>query len=315
MTLPIGRFAPSPTGKLHLGSLTTAVASFCHIKSLGGKWLVRMEDVDVERCKDSYANDILKDLENLHLHSDDTILYQSRRLAVYDEYLHTHLTALTYACQCSRQELKNHPATPALPCYYAYQNTQDLNLPTLYPRLCLHRNIPSCSQKIRLMLPDVWTVFHDGILGKVWDNPAKSLGDVVVKRQNGVINYILACAIDDGLQNVSHIMRGSDILPMTVAQLAIINACHLSQPSYFYHLPLLHNTTGQKLSKQNLATAIDTTNPDKARLLLVHALKLLGQPIMADLHTYPIADILQFAITHWDITPLKHKHSLGAIPN
>lgn len=314
----IGRFAPSPTGHLHLGSLTTAVASFCHIKSLGGRWLLRIEDVDFERCKAEYSASILEDLENLGLHWDGETVYQSNRMAIYEEYIHA-LHAQTYACQCSRKQLsehfRQHPKDAISPVIFSevlrqMNATEGLNTPPIYPRLCLHshHDIGHLDSKIRLCLPDTLTAFFDGIQGVVWDNPAKSLGDVVIKRQNGMINYILACAIDDGLQNISHIMRGLDIMPMTVAQLAINHAARLPTADHFYHLPLLHNADGQKLSKQNLAQPIKHARPSE---LLVHALTLLKQPIADDMADGTVGEILQFAIKHWDTAPLIHQGSLG----
>ncbi|AWY19356.1 tRNA glutamyl-Q(34) synthetase GluQRS [Moraxella bovis] len=290
----IGRFAPSPTGALHLGSLCTALASYCHIKSLGGQWLVRIEDVDFERCKPDYAVSILTDLENLGLYSDGEILFQSKRTDIYDEYL-AHLSNITYHCTCSRKELSA-LSIPAVSFYDV--NIKDLHLAPIYPRLCLHKNLSD--NKIRLCLPDMLTAFFDGIQGVIWDNPAKSLGDVVVKRQNGMINYILACTIDDGLQGITHVMRGLDIMPMTVAQLCIAKACLLPTPHYFYHLPLLVNHDGQKLSKQNLATPIDTTTPDKVSDLLFTALTLLGQNPPAELQKETSDTILMWATRHWD---------------
>lgn len=310
----IGRFAPSPTGHLHLGSLTTAVASFCHVKSLSGKWLVRIEDVDFERCKSNYTTSILTDLENLGLWADDEIVYQSNRLAIYEAYLDK-LQKLVYVCTCSRKELSAHfNANP--PPFDPLSHTKDLNAPPLYPRLCLGKNTPyqlHSNTKIRLTLPDVWTAFYDDIQGLIWHNPAKTLGDVVIKRQNGMINYVLACAIDDGLQNISHVMRGLDILPMTVAQLAILHACDLPTPDQFYHLPLLHNTQGQKLSKQNLATPINTTTPDTAKTALLTALHLLKQPVFDDLQDGTVSEILAWAVAHWDNERLKGNTSLGVI--
>lgn len=319
----IGRFAPSPTGHLHLGSLATAVASFCHIRALGGKWLLRIEDVDFERCKKEYSHSILNDLERMGLHWDDDVVYQSKRQIVYDEFIRDHLTSISYACQCSRKQLSEyfrmHPnyAKPSIILDNTLKNlnqTQDLNAPPIYPRLCLHKAHDSHhpNNKIRLCLPDVMTAFYDGVQGVVWDNPAKSLGDVVIKRQNGMINYILACAIDDGLQNISHIMRGLDIMPMTAAQLFINKVCKLPYADYFYHLPLLHNTDGQKLSKQNLAKPIKNENPSA---LLVQALHLLRQPIPADMKNATVDDILTFAIEHWDSTSLAYQKSLGVTPD
>ena len=294
----IGRFAPSPTGHLHLGSLTTAVASFCHIKALGGQWLLRIEDVDFERCKQAYSHSILDDLTRLGLHWDGEIIYQSHRQPIYDEFINDHLSAISYACQCSRKQLseyfRTHPnkATPPITLSHTLQNlnqTQDLNAPPIYPRLCLHQSHDGQhpDSKIRLCLPDVATAFYDGIQGVIWDNSAKSLGDVVIKR---------------------HIMRGLDIMPMTAAQLFINKACQLPHADYFYHLPLLHNNDGQKLSKQNLAKPIKNEYPSE---LLIHALRLLRQPIADDMQDGTVDDILTFAIKHWDNAPLMHQNSLG----
>lgn len=301
---PIGRFAPSPTHHLHLGSLTTAVASFCHIKSLGGRWFLRIEDADFERCQSEYTNSILRDLDALGLHWDGAVLYQSKRTAIYDAYLHDSLASVSYACHCSRKQLNAHRAAHPVP--------HGLNMPIIYPRLCLHKNLPwqNSESKIRLQLPNVMTGFLDGLQGMIWDNPAISLGDVVVKRQNHMINYILACAIDDGLQQISHVMRGLDILPMTVAQIDILKLCRLPVPSHFYHLPLLYGENGQKLSKQNLATPIDTTHPSQ---LLITALMLLGQPTDAAMIDAKPDEILNFAIEHWDQTALKHRQKLAIV--
>lgn len=295
----IGRFAPSSTGRLHMGSLCTALASYCHIKSLGGQWLIRMEDVDFERCKSEYADAILRDLDNLGLHSDGEIVFQSARTDLYESYL-SQLSKLTYHCHCSRKEL----AELSLPATSFYPLTiKDLNLAPIYPRLCLHKN--HSDHKLRLCLPDVLTGFCDGIQGMIWDNPAKSLGDVVVKRQNGMINYILACAIDDGLQNITHIMRGLDIMPMTVAQVYLAKLCGFAPTERFYHLPLLMNADGQKLSKQNLATPIDTSTPDKVSDLLVLALQWLGQTPPTNLQKELPSTVLAWAVQNWTNIPLK----------
>lgn len=320
-----GRFAPSPTGRLHLGSLTTAVASFCHIKSLGGQWLVRIEDTDFERCRDEYTTAILSDLENLGLYADQDIIHQSARVPIYHEFLGDVLSQFTYHCYCSRKSLNAYfaqqthalhlpqPNPPNSHLSPSLSHTQDLHTPPIYPRICLGKHSTSTNAKLRLILPDVHGAFFDGICGVIWDNPARSLGDVVVKRQNGMINYILSCAIDDGLQNISHIMRGVDILPMTLAQIWLITQCQLPVPQHFYHLPLLHNPDGQKLSKQNLATPINTQNSDQARQLLISALRLLGQNIPADMMDGTPEQILGFASRHWQNAPLLHKHSLGVV--
>ncbi len=302
MAAAVGRFAPSPTHHLHLGSLTTAVASFCHIKSLGGQWLLRIEDVDFERCQDAYTMSILHDLERLGLHHDGEIVYQSERHKIYQAFIHDNLAPFSYACRCSRKDLAAYRAAHPIP--------HGLNTPIIYPRLCLGKSLSAAhpDSKIRLQLPAVHSAWLDEIQGIQWDNPALSLGDVVIKRQNQMINYILACAIDDGLQGISHVMRGLDVMPMTVAQLDIIKLCGLPPPSHFAHLPLLYNSDGQKLSKQNLAAPIDTTRPSE---LLLHALTLLGQPVEAAMADGTPAEILGYAVQHWDNQPLIGRGSLG----
>lgn len=271
---------------------------------MGGQWLIRIEDVDLERCKEDYSVSILKDLENLGLVSDAQVTYQSKRLDIYQHYLEDVLRPICYACQCTRKQIDAFRLSTAKP--------RALNRPTIYPRICLHKELDWQNKdvKIRLVLPYVTSGFLDQIQGVVWDNPALSLGDVVVRRQNQLINYILACALDDGLQNVSHVMRGIDIMPMTVAQLQIIKFCQLPVPDYFYHLPLLYNTDGQKLSKQNLAQPIKTQEPAK---LLYQALKLLGQPTDPEMIFAKPDEILAYAIAHWDNTPLIGKQKLATI--
>ncbi|MDO5650820.1 MAG: tRNA glutamyl-Q(34) synthetase GluQRS [Moraxella sp.] len=287
MRAVIGRFAPSPTGRLHLGSLTTAVASFCHIKSLGGKWLLRLEDTDFERCKAIYSDSILQDLDNLGLCWDDEVVYQSARLSIYEDCLHT-LNKHVYACDCSRKQLA---ATAVITAKHN----------TIYPRFCLTKNKPFDNNKLRLALLDTFFVYQDGLQGVQNSNPQRELGDVVIKRQNGVFNYLYTAAIDDGLQNISHIMRGLDIMPMTAAQIFIRQAANLPAVDCHHHLPLLYNHQGQKLSKQNLAAPIDTSNPVP---LLITALHLLGQRLPTDPLLCSKEELLHFAISHWHDKPL-----------
>lgn len=301
---PIGRFAPSPTGELHLGSLTTALASFCHIKSLGGRWLLRIEDTDTERCDQQFTEQILIDLEALGLHWDGDIIYQSERIDIYNDYLSSALRPLTYGCQCSRKDLeqywekekKNSP----------FDSSQVLSDRTRYPRHCVAKDLDKQQHKLRIQLPDYSIGFNDGIQGLQWDNPQQTLGDMVARRQDGMINYILAASIDDGLQQVTHIMRGLDILPMTTAQISILHAARLPAIGHWYHLPLICNSEGQKLSKQNLAQPIDTRDPSQ---LIAKALQLLQQSAVdKDTPT----NMLKQAIAQWDNTPLQGQQQLNS---
>ncbi|WP_352339132.1 tRNA glutamyl-Q(34) synthetase GluQRS [Psychrobacter sp. 16-MNA-CIBAN-0192] len=302
---PVGRFAPSPTGELHLGSLTTALASFCHIKSLGGMWRLRIEDTDTERCDQQFSEQIMIDLEALGLHWDGDVIYQSERIDIYNDYLFSSLRPLTYGCQCSRKSLAH---------YWGQQNGQD-KYPQdshkqqvahqRYPRCCVDAELDWQTHKLRLQLPNHRIGFIDGIQGVQWQNPQHTLGDMVVRRQDGMINYILAASIDDGLQDISHVMRGLDILPLTAAQISIMHASKLPSIDHWYHLPLICHADGQKLSKQNLAQPIDTQHPSA---LLKQALQLLQQPSV-DIDTP--ARMLQQAIAQWDNTPLQGKQALN----
>ncbi len=298
--LPIGRFAPSPTGELHLGSLATALASYCHIKSLGGKWLLRIEDTDTERCDRQFTEQILIDLETLGLYWDGDIIHQSERIDIYNDYLQTVLAPLTYGCQCSRKSLAR---------YWDNRKKVNDSVPNQqrYPRCCINDGLDKKEHKLRLQLPDYAIGFMDGIQGMQWDNPQQTLGDMVVRRQDGMINYILAASIDDGLQGITHIMRGLDILPMTTAQISLLQMAGLPTVSYWYHLPLICHTNGQKLSKQNLAQPIDTRDPSA---LIAQALKLLQQQPV-DLDTPE--RMLKQAIDQWDNTPLQNKQQLATL--
>lgn len=301
---PIGRFAPSPTGELHLGSLTTALASFCHIKSLNGQWLLRIEDTDTERCDRQFTEQILIDLETLGLHWDGDIIYQSERIDIYNDYLSSALRPLTYGCQCSRKDLEQ---------YWAQEKQNKLVNDTSqgapnrkrYPRCCIKADLNRQEHKLRIQLPDYRIGFNDGIQGIQWDNPQQTLGDMVARRQDGMINYILAASLDDGLQQVTHVMRGLDILPMTTAQISIMRAAHLPTIDHWCHLPLICHPDGQKLSKQNLAQPIDTRDPSQ---LIATALQLLQQPAVdQDTPT----NMLKQAIAQWDNTPLQGKQQLN----
>ncbi|GAF53423.1 LOW QUALITY PROTEIN: glutamyl-Q-tRNA synthetase [Psychrobacter sp. JCM 18900] len=319
---PIGRFAPSPTGELHLGSLTTALASFCHIKSIGGKWLLRMEDTDTERCDRQFTEQILMDLEALGLHWDGDVIYQSERIDIYNDYLLSYLGPLTYGCQCSRKDLEHYWAQEEISRNHSRaslaaatdQTSLDEQVSSIsqvqpnrqrYPRRCVAADLDRQQHKLRIQLPDYRIGFNDGIQGLQWDNPQQTLGDMVARRQDGMINYILAASLDDGLQQVTHIMRGLDILPMTTAQIGIMQAARYPLLTNGYHLPLINNADGQKLSKQNLAQPIDTSDSSQ---LIAEALSLLQQP-KVDIDTPE--NMLKQAIAQWDNTPLQGKQQLN----
>lgn len=288
----VGRFAPSPTGELHLGSLITAVASFCLAKQDGGQWLVRMEDVDSERCQTVFADHILADLARLGLHWDGAVRYQSQHLDSYHYILDTALLRVTYGCDCSRKSIQQ---------YLTQHPNLALTAPTRYPQLCQAKHL-SREHAIRVRLPYQTMLFFDQLQGVIVGNPQLEHGDIVLRRRAehsnshelGMINYMLAVVIDDAMQGVNQIVRGLDILPLTLPQLVLMDYLKLPMVNRYYHLPILVNDKGQKLSKQTLAEPISPYSPQK---LLALALRLLGQPCVDN--DKPEIMLAQ-AVAQWD---------------
>lgn len=299
----IGRFAPSPTGALHLGSLMTAVASYCIAKREQGKWLLRIEDVDTERCQPKFSDAILTDLDRLGLHWDDAVYYQSKHLGHYHSILDDKLRHVSYGCDCSRKSIQAYQLAHPTPH-------------THYPRICTHKELHR-GNAIRLVMPDRLMLFFDQMQGVIAGNPQQHHGDIVVRRRNshsnsrtspattnGMINYMLAVVLDDALQGVNQIVRGLDILPLTIPQLVISEYLNLKPVNHYYHLPILVNAQGQKLSKQTLAEPI---HGYPAAQLIQTALHLLHQPpVTIDKPTI----MLQQAISQWDNTPLQGKQRI-----
>lgn len=298
----MGRFAPSPTGELHLGSLTTAIASYCHIKSLQGDWLLRIEDTDTQRCHPEFSQQILTDLENLGLHWDGDVWYQSQRTDIYNDLLQSKLGQRVYGCHCSRKQLRDYETYPR---FCLSDLSDDANPANLQSRTDFMGNLNGV--KTRIQLPDYAIGFLDHLQGLQWANPQQTLGDVVLRRADGIINYFLAVSIDDGLQGITHIMRGLDILPLTTAQIAIMHYLGLPAIAHWYHLPLVENEHGQKLSKQNLATPINTSSMQKCQHLIHQALGLLKQlPVDTDSPEVMLAQATQ----QWNNLPLRNQRSL-----
>ena len=252
----VGRFAPSPTGPLHFGSLLTAVASYCDAKANRGKWLVRIEDTDIPRIYPDSENHILRCIDAFQFEPDAEILFQKDRLGLYEHVLEqlTNANAI-YACQCTRKILgSNH----------------------IYAGTCRDLNLDFAEQAIRLKVADQLICFDDRLQGQQCSNLKHDLGDFVLKRRDGIISYQLAVVVDDYLQNITHVVRGADLLDNTARQIWLGSL--LNYPSLNYmHLPLAMNDQGQKLSKQNLAQALDI---HRAPELLQQAVLALGQPFV-----------------------------------
>ncbi|KXZ74128.1 Glutamyl-Q tRNA(Asp) synthetase [Acinetobacter venetianus] len=270
----IGRFAPSPTGPLHFGSLLTAVASYCDAKANHGKWLVRIEDTDIPRIYPNSEMHILSCIDAFQFEPDSEIIFQKDRLDIYEQVLEQLKQAQDiYACQCTRKMLgSNH----------------------IYVGTCRDLNLDFEQQAIRLKVSDQQICFDDRLQGQQCSNLKYDLGDFVLKRRDGIISYQLAVVVDDYLQKITHVVRGADLLDNTVRQIWLGSLLDYPKLSYM-HLPLAMNGQGQKLSKQNLAQALDI---NKASELLSAAILALGQP-MVELDQPRI--MLQQAIQQWDV--------------
>ncbi len=282
----VGRFAPSPSGPLHFGSLVTALGSFLDARAHQGKWLVRMEDLDPPREQSGAADAILHCLEAHQLFWDDSVLYQSRRHDAYEQCLDFLKSQdWIYACDCSRQELQNTGGV-----YQGYcRNRQEIIQSPYAWRLKLY-DLP------HRLSADIQS-FDDLIQGRQIRNLRKEAGDQILKRRDGFYAYQLAVVLDDIEQKITHIIRGRDLLDVTASQIFFFNLLKANLPQ-FGHLPLAIGLNGQKLSKQNKAPNI---NPEQANQNLWLALEFLGQNPPAELKHQGARSLLDWAILNWQL--------------
>ena len=249
----VGRFAPSPSGPLHLGSAVAAVASYVDARAHAGRWLVRIEDLDAPRVVSGATEIILQQLITLGMRWDDEVLYQSRRLSAYQSAFNTLLSLkCIYPCGCTRREI----ADSAL----SAQRTE-LAGERPYPGTCRY-GLPEGRQGLawRFSVPEGVEAFKDRWLGLIEQDVARAVGDFVIKRADGVWAYQLAVVVDDAAQGVTDIVRGEDLLSSTARQQVLARALDYSSPNVL-HVPLAMDATGLKLSKQNNAAALDLTQP------------------------------------------------------
>lgn len=278
-----GRFAPSPTGPLHFGSLVAAVGSYLDAKHHRGKWLVRIEDIDTPRTLPGAAETILRTLEALGMEWDETVVYQSRRTHLYQEALHELARqGFVYPCTCSRKEI-------------ADSSIAGIGGP-IYPGTC--RRNPIAKDKahaLRLCTNDEAIAFRDRAIGSYTQHPARDVGDFVLRRADGIYAYQLAVVVDDAEQRITHIVRGADLLDSTPRQIYLQRLLGYSIPQYM-HLPVVTNAAGEKLSKQTNAAAIDLK---QALPQLVEALRFLGQNPPPELLQGKIADFWLWSQQNW----------------
>ncbi|WP_228258895.1 tRNA glutamyl-Q(34) synthetase GluQRS [Acinetobacter ihumii] len=279
-----GRFAPSPTGPLHFGSLMTAVASYCDAKSQHGSWLVRIEDTDIPRIFPNSETHILKSIEAFGFEPDAEIIFQRQRLSIYEQVIEQlRQQHWVYACQCTRKMLGSN---------------------AIYQGTCRDLDLDFQDQAIRVKVSDELICFEDRLQGRHCSNLQHDLGDFVLKRRDGIINYQLAVVVDDYLQGITHVVRGADLLDNTERQIWLGHLLGYPRLSYM-HLPLAMNASGQKLSKQNLAQALDLK---QAPLLLSQAIQALQQPAV-ELDTP--SNMLKQAIVQWNIAHIPKQTELA----
>lgn len=293
-----GRFAPSPTGDLHFGSLVTATASYLDARSHGGRWLLRIEDVDKSRCLRSASAQILHTLSSFGFEWDGEVVYQSQR----DELYLTALARLAeqgllYPCHCTRKQICSSGT-----CRVAVDGS------LVYAGHC--RPLQSSLDLSQLPLDAAWRLrvddaqvvaFVDAIQSHQQELLGRDVGDFVLRRADGLFAYQLAVVVDDADQGITHIVRGADLLGSTTRQIYLQQCLGYPQPRYA-HLPLALDGEGKKWSKQRLAPAL---KPAEASHLLWLALRFLGQPVPAGLDGAPVAELLAWGVANW---------SLAAVP-
>jgi glutamyl-Q tRNA(Asp) synthetase len=293
-----GRFAPSPTGPLHAGSLLAALGSFLQARSQGGEWWLRIENIDPPREAPGATAAILRSLEAHGLHWDGEVRYQKDRESRYAEALQQLIASgRLYGCVCTRRDLAAARAATGHP---------------RYPGTCRGRPARmAADQALRLDTRDASIRFDDAIQGLQSSQLEQAGGDFVLRRRDGLFSYQLAVALDDAEQGITEVVRGSDLLDSTPRQIYVQQLLQLPSPRYA-HLPVLIDPgSGQKLSKQNRAPALD----DSAVVAnLWRALEQLGQQPPAELRHGDRDSLLEWAIRHWQLGSVPRLATIKAAP-
>lgn len=280
-----GRFAPSPTGPLHLGSLVAAVGSWLFARATGGRWIVRVEDIDTPRVVRGSADEILAALRLYGLEWDGEVVHQSHRHPLYEEALRR-LAAdgWLFDCACSRADLQRTASAPA-------------GREAVYPGTCRAGLGGRPARALRFKVPDERLVFDDVVFGRVEEDLRRDVGDFVVRRADGIFAYQLAVVVDDAEQGVTQVVRGADLLASTSRQIALQRALGAPLPEYA-HLPLVVTADGAKLGKRDGALALPSLDPARVRGTLALALRIIG------IHAEPDepARMLAAAVSEFDAT-------------
>jgi len=278
-----GRFAPSPTGPLHFGSLAAALGSYLDARSRGGEWLVRIDDLDLPRVMAGAADDILRTLEAFGLEWDGEIVYQSRRGEHYRAALaELEQLGAVYPCACTRKEIAD--------------SLVGRDGAAIYPGTCRAGLAPGKTPRaLRLRVEETALEFRDAIQGRVCQHLADEVGDFVIRRADGLFAYQLATVVDDAAQGITHVVRGCDLLDSTPRQIYLQRLLGLPVPHYA-HLPVAVNAHGEKLSKQTLAPAVSTARPV---LVLQQALRFLGQAVPEEIAEADLPAFRRWAAANW----------------
>ncbi|WP_312626189.1 tRNA glutamyl-Q(34) synthetase GluQRS [Scandinavium sp.] len=283
----IGRFAPSPSGELHFGSLIAALGSYLQARARQGKWLVRIEDIDPPREVPGAAHTILRQLEHYGLHWDDEVLWQSQRHDAYRERLAwLHEQERSYYCTCTRARIQS--------------------VGGIYDGHCRELHLGSQNAALRLRQTYPVLNFHDGLRGNIVANEPLAREDFIIHRRDGLFAYNLAVVVDDHFQGVTEIVRGADLIEPTVRQISLYRHFGWSEPDYI-HLPLALNHDGAKLSKQNHAPALSTGDP---RPEIIRALQFLNQTIVNEWQDCSLESLLENAVANWSLTAVKDSQML-----
>jgi glutamyl-Q tRNA(Asp) synthetase len=282
----VGRFAPSPTGPLHFGSLVAALASWLDCRRAGGRWLLRMEDLDRPRVMPGAADAILRQLESCGLEWDGPVVYQSARLELYRDAIRK-LETHSYPCACTRKELED--------------SALAIDGSRIYPGTCRRGLAPGkTARAVRLRTDDAPIRFTDRVQGEIAQSVAKEVGDFVLRRADGIVAYQLAVVVDDAAQGVTDVVRGADLLDSTARQIHLQRLLGAATPRYL-HVPVATNAAGEKLSKQTSATGGGRDDVPKA-------LRFLGMPVPQDMAA---PEMLGWASGHWDPARIPRKRAIA----
>jgi glutamyl-Q tRNA(Asp) synthetase len=291
-----GRFAPSPTGPLHFGSLVAAVGSYLEARRNRGAWLVRMEDLDRPREAIGAADAILRVLEAYGFEWDEVVMRQSRRSAAYAAALERlQREGAVFPCACTRREVSD--------------SALGETIEPVYPGTCRNGIPPGRSARaVRMRVGETVIGFEDRLQGEVEQNLAAEVGDFVVRRADGAFAYQLAVVVDDFEQGITDVVRGADLLASTPRQILLQRRLGCLTLRYA-HLPVAVNRSGEKLSKQTLAAALE---PADAPRNLWSALRFLGQEPPGELQSESVATLWSWALAHWHLEKIPRRRSLAA---